>query len=90
VDIELRRYLALIQGRTYNVNEQDGLGRIRTGGLRCVRAETIGENMLSEYLDTLELSGITFKHKMDVKYFFEKYLNYINSRIDKIRSMTYF
>jgi hypothetical protein len=38
VDIELRKYFTLLQGRIYNAKEEDGLGRIRTGGLRRVRA----------------------------------------------------
>jgi post-segregation antitoxin (ccd killing protein) len=38
VDIELRRYLALTEGKIHSETEQDGLGRIRTGGLRRVRA----------------------------------------------------
>ena len=55
-----------------------------------LRLITIEENTLNEYLDTIELSGITLGHKNEVKRFLEKYLNYIEYNIDKAKSLSYF
>ena len=50
----------------------------------------LGVNDLNEYLLTIELSGITTGHIKEVKRFLEKYLEYINYRIDKSKSIAYF
>jgi integrase/recombinase XerD len=54
------------------------------------RLITIEENTLNEYLDTIELSGITLGHKKEVKRFLERYLDYIEYNIDKAKSISYF
>lgn len=48
------------------------------------------KNDLKEYLDTIELSGITLDHKKEVKRYLEGYLEYLGYRIDKAKSLTYF
>jgi len=48
------------------------------------------KNDLMEYLDTIELSGITLSHKKEVKRYLEGYLEYLGYRFDKTKSLTYF
>ena len=50
----------------------------------------LGENDLNEYLNTIELSGITTGHIKEVQRFLESYLNYIGYKIDKTKSISYF
>jgi integrase/recombinase XerD len=52
--------------------------------------ESLGENDLFEYLNIIELSGITKKHIKETKRALEKYLNFVNWKIDKQRSLAYF
>ena len=52
--------------------------------------KSIGENDLLEYLNIIELSGITNKHKKEIRRSLEKYLNYVDWRVDKTKSLQYF
>jgi hypothetical protein len=44
-----------------------------------------GENDLFEYINIIELSGITKKHIKETKRALKKYFNYVNWKIDKLR-----
>jgi integrase/recombinase XerD len=48
------------------------------------------EKDLDEYLDTIELSGITLGHKKEVSRYLSRYLDYLDNRIDKPKSLAYF
>ena len=52
--------------------------------------KSLGENDLFEYLNIIELSGITKKHIKETKRALEKYLDYVKWKIDKPRSLAYF
>jgi len=52
--------------------------------------KSIGKNDLLEYINIIELSGITEGHKKEVTRSLENYLNFINWKIDKQKSLTYF
>ena len=52
--------------------------------------KSLGENDLFEYLSIIELSGITKKHIKETKRALEKYLNFVNWKVDKQRSLGYF
>jgi len=67
-----------------------GLVEIRTQDLLRVREFHMEKNDLKEYLDTIELSGITLSHKKEVKRYLEGYLEYLHYRIDKSKSLAYF
>ena len=51
---------------------------------------SLGENDLLEYINIIELSGITKKHIKETKRALKKYLNYVNWKIDKPMSLAYF
>jgi len=53
-------------------------------------AKSLGENDLFEYLNIIELSGITEKHIKETKHALEKYLDYVNWNLDKTTSLSYF
>jgi integrase/recombinase XerD len=55
-----------------------------------VKACIIGENDLKDYLDTIELSGITIGHRKEVERFLDNYLTYMNGDTDKAKSLSYF
>jgi len=48
------------------------------------------EKTLDEYLDTIELSGITLGHKKEVERYLSRYVEYLDNRIDKPKSLAYF
>lgn len=48
------------------------------------------EETLDEYLDTIELSGITLGHKKEVERYLSRYVEYLDNRIDKPKSLAYF
>jgi integrase/recombinase XerD len=50
----------------------------------------IGENDLFEYLNIIELSGITEGHKKETTRALENYLEYVDWKIDKTKSLEYF
>jgi integrase/recombinase XerD len=50
----------------------------------------IGENDLFEYMNIVELSGISKGHKKEVTRSLKKYLDYIDWNIDKTKSLEYF
>ena len=50
----------------------------------------ISDDILEEYLNIIELSGITFRHKKEVKRTLKNYSNYILFRLDKAKSLMYF
>jgi len=52
--------------------------------------KSIEENDLFEYINIIELSGITKGHKKEVTRALENYLNHINWKIDKHKSLLYF
>jgi len=52
--------------------------------------KSIEENDLFEYLNIIELSGITNKHKKETKRALLNYLNHIDWKIDKTKSLSYF
>jgi integrase/recombinase XerD len=53
-------------------------------------AKSLGENDLFEYINIIELSGITEKHTKETKRALEKYLDYVNWTGDKTKSLAYF
>jgi integrase/recombinase XerD len=53
-------------------------------------AKSLGENDLFEYLNIIELSGITEKHKKETGRALENFLDYVNWTIDKTMSLAYF
>jgi len=52
--------------------------------------KSLRENDLFEYLNIIELSGITKKHIKETKRALEKYLDHVNWTIDKSKSIEYF
>jgi len=48
------------------------------------------EKTLDEYLDTIELSGITLGHKKEVERYLSRYMEYLDKRLDKPKSLAYF
>ena len=50
----------------------------------------LGEKDLFEYLNIIELSGITKKHQKETRRALEKYLTYLKWKIDKTKSLEYF
>jgi len=53
-------------------------------------SKLLGENDLFEYINIVELSGITIRHKKQVIMALESYLNYTKWKIDKTKSFEYF
>ena len=47
----------------------------------------LGENEVKEYIDIFELSGITKGHKKEVQRSIENYLEYLNYKINKKKSI---
>jgi len=54
------------------------------------RRQIIDNDMLSEYLNIIKLKGLTNKHINEVRRYLTSYLQYINYRIDKTKSLQYF
>jgi len=52
--------------------------------------QLLGENDLNEYINIIELSGITEGHKKEVTRALENFLNYVDWKIDKTKSLVYF
>jgi hypothetical protein len=50
----------------------------------------LGKNDLFEYINIIELSDITEGHKKETRRALENYLNYVNWKIDKSKSLDYF
>ena len=54
------------------------------------RSQIIGENQLSEYLNIIELKGLCNKHIYETNRFLNHYLDYVEYKIDKTKSIQYF
>ena len=71
-----------------------GLVEIRTQDLLRVReCQSNGQQKeidLEEYLNTIELSGITNDHKKEVRRYLSRFLDYVGTPIDKTKSLAYF
>jgi len=54
------------------------------------RYQNIRRNQLSEYLNIVDLKGLCNKHNYETKRFLNHYLEYVDYKIDKPRSIEYF
>jgi len=54
------------------------------------RVINVSNERLNEYLDTVELQGVTYGHIKEVKRFLTNYLMYLEYSIDKRKSLQYF